>query len=42
MHLMPEVAAQQRMVDNGSGDVEVSGISIAFIVYNVLFLYIQI
>ncbi|XP_059925112.1 advillin [Gadus macrocephalus] len=23
MHLMPEVAAQQRMVDNGSGDVEV-------------------
>jgi len=27
---MPEVAAQERMVDNGSGDVEVSLISIAF------------
>lgn len=24
MHMMPEVAAQERMVDNGSGQVEVS------------------
>ena len=24
MHVMPEVAAQERMVDNGSGQVEVS------------------
>ena len=24
MHVMPEVAAQERMVDNGTGQVEVS------------------